>query len=288
MTASKARHASRKKNLNSVGSRVVSFRLNNFPRHYTVHNDLICRTSAYFRSRLQMKRKPVYDACSICFEDQDPGIHDITFWSTCGQNFHETCIDEWSETGSTCPMCKAMWSKEPPLSYIVIDQELDGNAMQVYLDWLYSGEVRIDAPINRETDTFSLLMLKCWELSTAFEDDMFWYAIIRIFFAETEARFRSRSIKFAFEDRNDSEMRRFVVEVVATRLDVEWFKKKSGKWPKAFVQELADYCLEQMISGTERPDVEGIEAALLEGLEGLGETDAEDEGELASDEEYLE
>jgi hypothetical protein len=43
--------------------------------------DLICKTSRFFKDRLQKHRKPVIstDECSICAETLDPSTQDISF-----------------------------------------------------------------------------------------------------------------------------------------------------------------------------------------------------------------
>lgn len=216
-------------------------------------------------------------ACSICFEKQDASVKDITFYSQCGQNFHEDCIDEWTKTRSTCPMCRAAWTSDPQLSRITVDQGLDSEGVQVYIDWLYLGHIRIDASIDRNTDSFNLIVLKCWEVSDVLRDSAFFSATTSAFFAEAKAQFSRRSIEFAFdEDKTGLILRGLVIRLFAFRIDKEWFKRESHNWPKSFVKALANRCLEYAVLGKKKSSFEEAKIVWFNFTKRLNTEDAVD------------
>ena len=47
------------------------------------------------------KHEPPH-TCSICLS----GINTIVKKTHCGHSYHPACIDKWSRTSSTCPMCR--------------------------------------------------------------------------------------------------------------------------------------------------------------------------------------
>ena len=237
-----------------------------------MHEDLICHNSGYFKSRLQRHRNPVSANCAICFDDLDPRTQEITFCDKCGQNFHEGCVNRWSADRTqegrlaTCATCRGAWTDKPVwiLERLCLEQELDAEAVQVYLDWLYSSHLNIDTSIPRTTEAFNLVLLRCWEVSTIVEDDAFKDAAIQTFFTDAKAHFWNKSIKFAFEDgKGSDEMRNFVAEIYVSRLDEGWFNVESAKWPDAFVKTLADQCLKATIFGQKRKSFRDIKAAYL-------------------------
>lgn len=63
----------------------------------------------------------------------------------------------------TCPTCRGHWTdrSRPDIERLKFEQELDGQAVQVYLSWLYSGTVNIDALVSRTTDGFNVALLQC-------------------------------------------------------------------------------------------------------------------------------
>jgi hypothetical protein len=265
--------------LYSIGSKIVHFDIPNLTRRFTVHEDIICRTSKVFKARFQRERKEVATSCSICFDDLNAATQDITFCEKCGQNFHEDCIDKWTaaRTGAngpaTCPMCRGQWTPRSSsnLECLRVEQELDGQAVQLYLHWLYSGTITIDASVCRTDDEFNVVLLQCWEVSDAVDDESFRDAVIRTFFNEAEAHFWSKSINFAFVGGKGSDpMREFVMDIFLTRIGNNWFETKSRRWPKTFVRKLADHCMKKALSGEKTKSYEEIDVAHF-GPDGQGE-----------------
>jgi hypothetical protein len=129
----------------SIGRKIGRFGFEENKRHCTVHEDLLCAHSKFFKRSLQCLRKPLQDECSICTEPLDPNAEDITFCrSGCGQNFHEQCIDEWktSQSGqTTCPMCRKIW-KSDTNKLQTVDMKVNQCSIQLYVEWLYTGQLQ--------------------------------------------------------------------------------------------------------------------------------------------------
>lgn len=138
--------------------------------------------------------------------------------------------------------------------------------MQVYLDWLYSGTIHIPTTVSWYLDSSNLVMLKCWEVSTALEDTTFKNAVIYTYLTKKKAMFRVASREFVFgEEKRCHEMEDFVVDVFMARLKPGWFERESDKWPKRFVRVLADKSLEKALAGG--LDVENLKAKYLGAME---------------------
>lgn len=69
-------------------------------------------------------RKPIEGDCPICYENLGEGDvvrpDDVTtFCEVCGNNFHKTCVQNWTRAKgqSSCPLCRAIMSRhEAPLA----------------------------------------------------------------------------------------------------------------------------------------------------------------------------
>ncbi|KAF2130084.1 hypothetical protein P153DRAFT_422802 [Dothidotthia symphoricarpi CBS 119687] len=256
MTITKSRGATKRLGPISMGSKIVRFRVKNIDRRFTVHEDLICKTSKFFKDRLQKARKPVKGECFVCTEDLDPKIKDLTFCAMCGQNVHVSCIERWKQTASiqgndrslpTCPMCRHVWENESLLTHLRLTDSLEPESVQVYLDWLYSGTVHIDAAISRDTDTYNVCILQAWEVASVVEDEVFKDKIIQTWFTERRMDFYRDTVQWAFvEGRGNDEIRAFVIEDFLRFLEPGWFKNYSAGWPRVFSVALADAALDRM------------------------------------------
>ena len=133
---------------------------------------------------------------------------------------------------------------------VSIEQESDVEAVQVYIDWLYSGALRIDDSRDRNDDDFNLALLQCWEVANALQNRTFRDAVICTFFTEAKATFWSKSIKLAFDgNKGSDEMQQFVMRVFMTQMGQDWFRKWAHKWPKVFVTALADMSVKKALNG---------------------------------------
>jgi len=163
-------------------------------------------------------------------------------------------------------MCRATWKVEPLLlKNLVIDHALDAEAVQIYLDWLYSSNLRISDNIPRASDEFNLKLLKCWAVACALEDITFRNVIVTAFFVEGEACFYKESIKWAFtEGHVDEDIKEFVIEVFMSFMQPGWFSRESASWPDVFVKAVADRAFEDMRG---KRDFEEIKRQWLKDIE---------------------
>ncbi|CAO2656147.1 Nn.00g049500.m01.CDS01 [Neocucurbitaria sp. VM-36] len=253
----KTRRANRKPGLLGLGRRFVSFKTNNCDRHFTVHEDLLCANSKYFKDKLHKDRKAVEGECSICSEELDPKVDDITFCrAECGQNIHEKCMEAWKRSQgtrqATCPTCRKAW-KQKTDDVILVDEDLDRDAVQLYIDWLYSGKLHIYADMDRADEEFDVQLLKAWVVSSKLIDFAFRYAIIAKYVAtvESEARdgFWIVAAKFAFEEKDISSMKQFVVDAFLMRVDNNRFENNASDFPTTFVHAICGTLLHLMKIG---------------------------------------
>ncbi|CAN9083880.1 unnamed protein product [Alternaria sp. RS040] len=252
MAITKSRGATRKLGPVSIGNKIIRFKIPKLDRRFTVHEDLICRTSRFSEDRLQKHRKPISnsDECCVCAENLDATLKDISFCAKCGQNIHEVCIQAWkrSFTASgdedslpTCPMCRASWKNDPPLDHLDLKPDLDPEAVQTYLDWLYTSSLNITSQISPSKDASSLVMLKLWTVANAIEDPSFKAKVIITYFTKDPIPFPTHSLKWAFAERKcDDEIREFIIDFGLEVIQPGFFKKASKIWPEAFIGELAD------------------------------------------------
>jgi hypothetical protein len=124
----------------------------------------------------------------------------------CGQNMHDFCMQEWINTRGwiprhdvSCPFCRKPWAPES----MQVDEDgivsesmytawndcwttpddLAGEAMNVYVAWLYSGgKLRLDSHTPRDSDDFAIYLLQCFRISCYFKDSSFTADIIDALF----------------------------------------------------------------------------------------------------------
>ncbi|EDU49262.1 hypothetical protein PtrSN002B_006840 [Pyrenophora tritici-repentis] len=311
MTVIKSRGATKKLGPISTGSKIVQFRIPSLDRRFAVHEgtqtlssksqyphsltitprllDLICRTSSFFKSQVQNKRKPVSptDKCCFCLEALDPITSDISFCVQCGQNVHEVCMEDWrrsyyldpnKEAPLTYLMCRASWTNDQLLSYLAVEKELDAEAVHIYLDWPYTSTLHIRSTLSRDTDAFNLVILKLWAVASAVEDTTFKAIVITTFFEQSRSVFTTESVKWAFVERKcDDEIRDFVLTVALTYLYPGWFRIWGDLWPDEYVRELADMA---MTTWKERKSIGDLSKMWAEKL-GTESDDDEEEGLVA-------
>jgi hypothetical protein len=144
-------------------------------------------------------------------------------------------------------MCRAPWKNEPLLKCIALGDKLDPEAVQMYLDWLYTRRLDLPATLSRRTDAFNLVLLKCWAVACAFDDKTFRSSVLTTFFAESRAQFWLASVEWVFAEGNaSSEIKAFVLDVFMAFSKPGWFKTEAEKWPQGFVREVGDRALENV------------------------------------------
>jgi hypothetical protein len=114
---------------------------------FTIHEDLLCSSSKYFKEELQESRKAIEGDCSICTEDV-AGFTPVDFCESCGQNFHTKCIDDWLQQKRTCPLCRLDWQLPlQPREEKVIKMTFwpyPDSYFDQYMQWLYTGVFQQD------------------------------------------------------------------------------------------------------------------------------------------------
>lgn len=88
----------------------------------------------YFFSQQDFYHKKIMDACSICLETVNYGIH-----TDCGHVFHNKCLERWirSSVGfncATCPLCRFEMKES------ILDEIKKNSKRVVYLQMLKSVE----------------------------------------------------------------------------------------------------------------------------------------------------
>ncbi|KAI4955756.1 hypothetical protein J4E91_001617 [Alternaria rosae] len=142
MAVVKTRRAARKSARKRVhfGRHMINVQVGPDEVPFTVHEDLLCTSSGYFKKELQSSRKVIEGECSICTEgmlDHSP----ITFCGDCGQNFHTKCIQDWLDREETCPLCRLDWAfdENPARIDDFTLEECDPLSFDIYMQWLYTG-----------------------------------------------------------------------------------------------------------------------------------------------------
>lgn len=128
---------------------------------FTIHADLLCRDSAYFRDLLQPNRRPVEGECSICHEDLLPHVEELTHChASCGGNFHYICMVDWMQEAApqeaTCPLCRHAY-KDPMYASHHLDN-IDDRSFEMYVEWLYTGQILV-APTSADESTSPTLAI---------------------------------------------------------------------------------------------------------------------------------
>jgi len=113
---------------------------------HTIHEDLLCQNSPFFRQLLQPNRRLSSDEhgkdCSICYESLDHSTQNLTYCAgECGTTFHRECMKAWLKDKTpalkTCPMCRNVWSNEENVIKEYNFPRWRRRAFNVYLEWLY-------------------------------------------------------------------------------------------------------------------------------------------------------
>jgi hypothetical protein len=156
---------------------------------------------------------------------------------------------------------------------IELEQSLDTKAIQVYIDWLYTGELRIDEDIERDSDDYNVCHLGAWSVSDAVKDPKFTNAIstehFRLIRRNGNAGFGLNSVNYAFGKEKTAEMSSFVVHVYYLNTDPDYVFTNSSWFPDNFVRDL---CV--MVLYARDKDVPSNNEDLLQGW--LSRLDSED------------
>lgn len=194
-------------------------------------------------------------------------MDDITFCrAQCGKNMHVKCMKDWQRAHVNpiaCPLCRDPW-KEEDSGVIEIAQDLDREALQLYISWLYSGELNLSDKLAGPHEEFNILLLKAYRVAMHLADEEFEFAIAAEFISSVESKrnpgFGNRSIELAFDPRYTSEkIQLFMVYAVLAYMDIKDFTKYvlRNSFPADFIRYL---CMLAMVSSRDDP---GSKASLL-------------------------
>lgn len=217
-----------------------------------MHEDLLCRNAQYFKQTFQTRRREIEGECLICRDDLDPKADDVTFCrSPCGQNYHEKCIERWdvtAENGATCPICRRVWQFKPKeLVDVPEDAHLDHDAVESYVEWLYTKKLDFGEDSTRYTTQYELRLLKAWTVADVFKDEGFKNCIVAEFVAWMDkdvALFGRNSVRYAYEEQCIASMREFVLDVWLMHNTLGFISHLFKDLPNEFAREL---CLALML-----------------------------------------
>ncbi|KAF3049992.1 hypothetical protein E8E11_008446 [Didymella keratinophila] len=229
----KSRGVARK--LGSLGlGRVVQIKPRNINRKFAIHEGLLCATSAHFKKRLQERRISSIADVTLCKAE-------------CGKNIHQHCLYDWRKSkagGLTCPMCRKdrQASVDTLFEFNHSKVDLDPQAFQFYVDWLYTGEFKIDPAILTGSDAFNVHLLKAWTVSDAVTDFRFRNAIIARLTQAMETKgdkgFGLDSVKYAYKVDKSRLMETFVTLSFYPKLELEWLIEAAATYLQAFIREI--------------------------------------------------
>jgi len=209
---------------------------------FTVHTDLLCANSTFFRARLQPNRRPIEDDCSICHEEVRLGHKETTFCRSCGVNFHYHCIEQWKARAAegevaTCPLCRQEW-----LEHRTVQQFLSASCSEVtfavYVEWLYRGHIALenDESLGRIIHAYFVgLLIEDWKFC-----DTLLEAYVEVC-TEHESRPSGKLLTFVYANTpGPCRLRRFLVEMFMRREPTTWIEDESwSTLPPAFTRDVA-------------------------------------------------
>jgi hypothetical protein len=127
-------------NVPRFGGRLVCLKVGPQRRKFSAHEDMLCMRSKFFKDWFQTARKDVEGECVICHEDLDAVVKTITYCKSCGNNLHQACMEQWFDTSSTCPTCRAEWVMSDFLGAFNLD-DTDADGFDAYVQWLYGRKI---------------------------------------------------------------------------------------------------------------------------------------------------
>lgn len=148
------------------------FKIGSDEKPYSVHADLLCKSSAFFRKALQCNKQDAKGRCAICQYNMSPEYEELTHCADCGVNYHFSCLETWKEHAPSpvrCPVCRCEW-KEISLDLHTLS-DIEGPSFDLYVDWLYQEKllfVRDELVNDRYED-----LVEAYIVGKHLEDDSF-------------------------------------------------------------------------------------------------------------------
>jgi hypothetical protein len=206
-----------------LGRKIVRVNVGRTRESFTIHEDLLCNHSFYFRRLLQRKRKEIEGDCPICFEPLQPGVKELTFCkSKCGCNFHYKCIKQWEEQRQvlehdedaplTCPHCRSEWNLNKNDHYCRC-YDMDEAAYGIYVEWIYSHQIEVP-----DQELFLSLPIDTYLLGVQLEDEVFRKDVLEAcleYCLENKTYFSVSTIEHVYSSLfSTTELRKFVVDLL--------------------------------------------------------------------------
>ncbi|KAI4927690.1 hypothetical protein J4E85_006202 [Alternaria conjuncta] len=242
MTVSKTRGAARKGAHKRVhfGRHMVDIFVGPDEHPFSVHQDLLCSSSSYFKEEVQSSRKVIEGECSICTEGMS-GHLPITYCGPCGQNFHTGCIQEWLDREEICPLCRTEWNYfEDEVGICETSlEECDPLSFDMYMQWLYTGTIPVypHGDLENAVQNRFIELMKAHIVGDKLQDPGFLKAIYEeiIDYSLTVEKLPSRkSVVFAYTNGSEvSLLRKFLAALYAVRASSHF--KDLERFPKQFI-----------------------------------------------------
>ncbi|KAF1977059.1 hypothetical protein BU23DRAFT_565213 [Bimuria novae-zelandiae CBS 107.79] len=231
------------------GRNVTRISVGTTNRLFFVHEDLLCARSSYFRGYLQARRKQIEGDCSICLDDMRTGGKDLTYCSSCGNNFHFGCIEDWQKQQfrtDRCPLCRRKWKnilRDTTHAFLELAEE----DFEKYREWLYSGTITSNCTdINEDFKPW----VSAYLLSLKIQDCKFGTAVLHAMlemYQDNQVYPDQDAIALAYNadaagDQLDGlyRLRRFLVDTYVAVAKAFWFEDEDWTtYPHEFLRDLA-------------------------------------------------
>ena len=254
---------------------------------FTVHKELIC-SSDYFRNILQPRRKAILDEneCSICHEALDRGVKELTYCaSSCGSNFHRSCMDEWKQYGPRgplrCPMCRSVW-KQPRAETVYRLLAFEPEAFDVYIEWLYKSFITVSP--DDEYEMSSSRLIAAFILSHKIGEPEFSKAILQAMVPVCVNKFRPSADLVARIYKVTSPAPRRILRkyfvCVHMELNNEEYSSVLANWnkyPAAFRKDLTRAMMRERAKGVGTRDLDALKQKIINDDWDMDEEDEEED-----------
>jgi hypothetical protein len=285
MGTDKSRGAAKKSRSTALGRRSATIFAGTRKSTFTVHEEILCSRSEFFKARLQRDRKPIEDKCAVCQEDFDCEKDNISFCKSCGQNIHYACIDQWlcRKGKKRCPFCRAAWICESKIQ-ISKCPDLDSDGFDVYVKYIYGKALPTFKAGSDDMDEHLLVLIKAWTVGDKLSDQDFKDAIIKQMGSDISDQDHLPGLtpmKFLYKDAKKSSwlLRSFFADAYALMhkyYKVSWYDDLDQPWAMAFLRDLTWHLLKARECEEEDRDMSDIVST---------HTFQQDKGRLVDDDE---
>jgi hypothetical protein len=143
-------------------------------------------------------------------------------------------------------MCRCQWQCRKQKT-LLLDNYLDETAIQMYNDWIYTGEIRIDEDLAPDREQ-STVMLKAWTVATTLDDSGFQHAVIAEMLARPFNLSRSYA-DYAFYESGDEKMQQFIIDWFVMFIGPTFFEEQAADFPEELLAGLGEALLRERLEG---------------------------------------